>query len=137
MRALIKSSRSTFYGNITISGICLFRLVELKEAMKNMDLFKRDKAIKKWHGKAWMVNPRKTKIVLVAATTRKPKKVLVAEAAGKRKHVPPWIFKKLDTSIKDMYAQSIVRMQYCSPVGCPSSNATETSDRMKEGTLPF
>jgi hypothetical protein len=93
--------------------------------MMNMNLFKRDNARKKWHERAWMVNLGKTKIVLVAADV------------GKRKHVPPWIFKKLDNSIKGMYAQSIVRMQYCSPVGCPSSNATETSTRMKEGALPF
>jgi hypothetical protein len=108
--------------------------------MTNMKLFKRHEAIKKWHGKAWMVNPRKTKIVLVAATAPKRKHVLmvhVAKATGKRKHVPPWIFRKLDTSIQDMYAQSIVRMQYCSPVGCPGSNVPEISSSMKERTLPF
>jgi hypothetical protein len=93
--------------------------------MTNMNLFKRDEAIKKWHGKAWMVDPSKTKIVFVAATGRK------------RKHVPPWIFRKLDTSIQDMYARSIVRMQYCSPVCCPASNVTEISSSMKEGRLPF
>jgi hypothetical protein len=70
--------------HITVSGICLFRLVNLKKTMMNMNLFKRtrDKAIKKWHYKAWMVNPSKTKIVLVA------------EAAPKRKHVPPWIYRR-------------------------------------------
>jgi hypothetical protein len=102
-----------------------FRLVDLKKAMTNMNLFKRDKAIKKWHEKAWMVNPCKTKIVLVAAT------------APKRKHVPPWIFRELDPSIKDMYALSKVRMQYCSPDGCPASNVTETSASTDEGTLRF
>jgi len=92
--------------------------------MMNMKLFKRDKAIKKWHKKAWMVNPSKTKIVLVAA------------AAPKRKHVPPWILRDLDTSIQDMYARSKVRMQIA-PVGCVVSNVTETSSSTNEGTLPF
>jgi hypothetical protein len=92
--------------------------------MMGMNLFKRDKAIKRWHKKAWMVDPSKTKIVLVAA------------AAPRRKHVPPWIFRKLDTSIQDMYAWSNVRMQY-SPVGCPVGNVTETSNRINEGILPF
>ena len=92
--------------------------------MISMNLFKRDKTIKKWHKKAWMVDPRKTKIVLVAA------------AAPRRKHVPPWIFRKLDTSIQDMYAWSNVRMQY-SPITCPVSNVTETSSSTNESTLPF
>jgi hypothetical protein len=49
-----------------------------------MNLFKRDNARKKWHKKAWMVNPNKTKIILVAT------------AGTKRKHVPPWIFRRLE-----------------------------------------
>ena len=62
-----------------------FRLVDLKKVTINMNSFKRNKAQKKWHDKAWMVNPNKTKIILVA------------NAAPKRKHVPPWIFRQLDT----------------------------------------
>jgi hypothetical protein len=125
LSALIKSSRSIFYRNITVSGICLFRLVDLKEAMMNMNLFKRDNARKKWHKKAWMINPNKTKLILVAT------------AGPKRKHVPPWIFRELNTSIQDMYAMSKVRMQHCSPYGCPASNITETSSSTDEGTLRF
>jgi hypothetical protein len=44
-----------------------------------MNLFKRDNTRKKWHEKAWMVNPNKTKIILAAT------------AVSERKHVPPWI----------------------------------------------
>lgn len=91
----------------------------------NMKLFKRDNARKKWHKKAWMVDPNKTKIILIAT------------AGPKRKHVPPWIFRELDTSIQDMYASSKVRMQYCSLNGCPASNVTETSSSTNEGSLRF
>jgi hypothetical protein len=75
--------------NTTVFGICLFRLANLKKAMMTMNLFRRthDNAIKKWHNRAWMVNPSKTKIVLVV------------ETAQRRKHVPPWIFREIDTSI--------------------------------------
>jgi hypothetical protein len=56
-----------------------------------MELFNRTgKATKKWHRKAWMVNPHKTKIILLATDSLKPK------------HVPPWIFRKLNPSIKEM-----------------------------------
>lgn len=51
----------------------------------NMNSFKRNNAQKKWHDKAWMVNPNKTKIIFVANTV------------PKKKHVPPWIFRQLDT----------------------------------------
>ena len=93
--------------------------------MMNMNLFKRDNAKKRWRKKAWMVNPNKTKIILVAT------------AVPKRKHVPPWIYRQLDTSIQDMYAWSKIRMQYCSPVGCPASNITGTPSSTSEGTSCF
>ena len=121
---LDESSRTIFYRNITIVGIRLFRFIDLEEVMINMKLFKRDKTIKKWHKKAWMVDPRTTRIVLVPA------------AAPKRKHVPPWIYRELDNSIQEMYARSNVRMQYA-PVGCAVCNVTETSSNINEGTLPF
>jgi hypothetical protein len=79
-----------------------------------MSLFKRDNARKKWHKKAWMINPKTTKLIFAA------------EAGSKRKHVPPWIFRELDTSIQEMYAQSIIRMQYCSSLGCNASHSSET-----------
>lgn len=88
-----------------------------------MNLFKRDNARKKWHEKAWMVNPKKTRIIFVAT------------AVPKRKHVPPWIFRKLDNSVQEMYAWSRVRMQYCTADGCPASNVTETSSCTNERTF--
>jgi hypothetical protein len=51
----------------------------------NVNSFKWNNAKKKWHDKALMVNPNKTKIILVANTR------------PKRKHVPPWIFRQLHT----------------------------------------
>jgi len=73
--------------SIVAHGECLFRLIGLKKkVMHNMNLLKRDNARKKWRARAWMVNPNKTKIILVA------------DAVGpKRKRVPPWVFKQLHT----------------------------------------
>lgn len=72
--------------SIVAHGECLSRLTGLKEVMHNMNLLKRDNARKKWRDRAWMVNPNKTKIILVADAV-----------APKRKHVPPWVFKQLHT----------------------------------------
>jgi len=48
-----------------------------------MKLFsKMGKAKKRWRRKAWLVNPNRTKIILVGI------------ASKKRKHVPPWIYNK-------------------------------------------
>jgi hypothetical protein len=87
-----------------------------------MKLFnKTGKAKKKWHRKALMVNPNRTKIIFVAT------------AAPKRKHVPPWIYRKeLDPSFKDLLSMSNIRKQYCGPFGYPDNDATA----MKAG-LPF
>jgi hypothetical protein len=84
-----------------------------------MRLFKRtSKARKKWHKKAWMVNPNKTKVIIVSTAMIKPR------------HVPPWVYKReLDPAIQDMYTFSNIRRQYCSPLGCPINNATDTSYR--------
>jgi|GEM_PF-3133509 len=90
---VLKSNTKTqISGEITdniVRGICPFRLVDLKEVTMNMNSFKRSNAQKKWHDKAWLVNPNKTKIVLVA------------NAGPKRKHVPPWIFRQLDNSASE------------------------------------
>lgn len=86
-----------------------------------MNLFKRarDNPITKWHKRAWMINPNKTRIVFVT------------EAMPKRKHVPPpWIFREIgknDSSIQDTCALNKDGIEYDSPVGCPVGNVTETS----------
>jgi hypothetical protein len=84
------------------------------------------KAKQKWRKKAWLVNPNKTKIILVATASRKPK------------HVPPWIHKELDPSVKDLFAMSNIRKEYFHSLSCPSTNEAETSNGTKEREdLPF
>ena len=77
-----------------------------------MNLFNRPKTMKKWRKKAWLIDPNKTKITLIPS------------ASSRKKHVPAWVYRNLDPSIENMYAMSIIRMQYCSAVGCPVQNAT-------------
>jgi len=51
-----------------------------------MKLFgRKDEARKKWHSKAMLIDLHKTKITLIQ--TKKPK------------HVPPWIYKKLNCNV--------------------------------------
>jgi hypothetical protein len=92
-----------------------------------MQLFKRSgKARKKWHRKAWLIDPNRTIITLVSTATSRPK------------HVPPWVYKReLDPSIQEMYAMSSIRKQYCTPLCCPIGNATETPSGIREEALPF
>ncbi len=63
-------------------GICLFKCEDMKCAIA-MKLFRRTgKAKKKWRGRAWLVDPRKTKLTL-----------MTSDSTVKPKHVPPWIYK--------------------------------------------
>jgi hypothetical protein len=74
---------------------------------------KMGKAKKKWRRKAWLVNPSRTKIILVAT------------ASPKLRHVPPWMYnKELDPSVKELFSVSKVRKEYCGPLGFPSIQAT-------------
>jgi hypothetical protein len=68
-----------------------------------MKLFsKMGKAKKRWRRKAWLVNPNRTKIILVGI------------ASKKRQHVPPWIYnKEPDPSFRDLFSISNIRKEYC------------------------
>ena len=60
-----------------------------------MKLFNKvGKAKKKWRSKAWIVDCHKTKLTIMSSTSIKPK------------HVPPWIYRKLQSSINDTPANS-------------------------------
>jgi len=55
-----------------------------------MKLFERkEKAEKKWRGRAWMVNSDKTRIILLNASSPRPK------------HLPPWIYRKEHTLVEN------------------------------------
>lgn len=56
------------------------------------------KAKKKWRRKAWLVDPSKTKIVFVFT--------------DKSRHVPPWVCKEPDPSMREALWMSNVRKEY-------------------------
>jgi hypothetical protein len=62
-----------------------------------MKLFNKiGKVRKKWRRKAWLVDPTKTKTILVAT------------ASQKQRHVPPWIYdKESDRSVEDLLHQAL------------------------------
>jgi hypothetical protein len=67
-----------------------------------MKLFRRmGKAKKKWRRKAWLADPNKTRIIF--------------ESTTRPKHVPPWIFKEPDQSVRELLASSRIRKEYGLP----------------------
>jgi len=61
------------------------------------------KAKKKWRSKAWIVDCHKTKLTIMFSTSIKPK------------HVPPWIYRKLQTSINNAVENSNLSRDWETP----------------------
>jgi hypothetical protein len=59
-------------------------------------MFSRQNPSKKWHRKAWMIDPKKTTLVLDSGYAR-------------LEHIPPWIHKReLSQDVKDFLSQSTI-----------------------------
>ena len=57
------------YGNTCNNETCLIKKVALLQNNKVTDMFrlfrKRCKAVKKWHSKAWLIDPKETRLTII------------------------------------------------------------------------
>lgn len=57
----------------------------------------------------------------------------MATASPKLKRMPPWMCnRELDPSVKELFSVSMVRKEYCGPLGFPSIHLTEMPCDVKD-----
>ena len=81
--------------------------------MVGMRLFRRaGRARNKWRRQAWLVDPNRTRIIIVKESEKPLSEECITE---KLRRVPSWVGRELDPSIRDILWMSNVRKEYGVP----------------------